>query len=653
MNGHSLIPAVYEQLLSHAVHEIKGGNKKNEKIIKYFAPFVLAGGGRFVRRVDSLDEAVDIVLLPIGFCVQGGVPLWKGGSISIDRRLRHGRLLGLPKANDGKELISQLRKNGYRPVRECRRWILFRRPQRWWELGEIRRKEESDITSIATAARLKKDWPLLVEICPRLLDSMDPSRTKAKVFAAFMEALWKLHRYDTAVAAFAEHHQALDKYNQSDCASHAFAVYCKSLLRLRRKDDVVAAVDAARRHYLKHPDVAASCQAALIEGDPLTAIAYGQHAIAHAERNKARYLGQLLYAAGRVQRNEADAVKGLAAGWRRVKSSADKDLPLAGYLDAATASADGDHALAMKHLNREFVRQGLAPVTLRDGAKAPSADVLTVSAVPPRTTDGPLVTVLMPAFNAEAHIDTAIASVLDQTHGHLELLVIDDCSVDSTLARALAWQKTDQRVRLISLERNAGVYAARNIGLRESRGEYATTHDADDWSHPQRIARQLEAIRESGAVAAISGWIRMSDAGTIQLRSNGCVLHEDLSSLLFSREVFETIGYFDTVRASGDSEYRTRIQYTFGSAGVTSLPRSCLAVGRFHDTSLTAAGPLAYDESGFNPIRGAYWRRFREWQIKRLDAGEIPYMEYPLKFRKFQVPPEIEVSLDEPGYRCW
>lgn len=83
------------------------------------------------------------------------------------------------------------------------------------------------------------------------------------------------------------------------------------------------------------------------------------------------------------------------------------------------------------------------------------------------------------------------------------------------------------------------------------------------------------------------------------------------------------------------------------------MTRSCLAVGRFHDSSLTAAGPLAYDASGFNPIRGEYSRRFREWQIDQLDAGVILNMEHPLKSRKFPVPQEIEVPLDAPGYQCW
>ncbi|WP_134681695.1 glycosyltransferase [Paracoccus ravus] len=106
--------------------------------------------------------------------------------------------------------------------------------------------------------------------------------------------------------------------------------------------------------------------------------------------------------------------------------------------------------------------------------------------------DPPLVSVIMPMFNRETVVGTAIASVLAQTYGRFELIVIDDGSSDGSVAavRAVA----DPRIRLIELDRNCGVTVARNAGLRQAQGEVIAYLDSDNAWDPRFLAAHVAAL---------------------------------------------------------------------------------------------------------------------------------------------------------------
>lgn len=111
---------------------------------------------------------------------------------------------------------------------------------------------------------------------------------------------------------------------------------------------------------------------------------------------------------------------------------------------------------------------------------------------------GTLVSVIMPCYNAAPWLGAALASILAQTHTELELLAVDDGSTDSTpdiLARAA---KRDPRLRVLRMQANAGIVAALNAGLDQARGAYIARMDADDLALPQRFARQLAFLEDSG-----------------------------------------------------------------------------------------------------------------------------------------------------------
>ena len=127
-------------------------------------------------------------------------------------------------------------------------------------------------------------------------------------------------------------------------------------------------------------------------------------------------------------------------------------------------------------------------------------------------TAGPSVTVILPAHNAARFVARAVGSVLAQTHGTFELIVVDDGSSDDTAARVRAF--ADERVRLVSLAANVGVSAARNLALREARASIVAFMDADDECAPDRLATQLSFLRGHPDVDVVgSAILAIDEAG--------------------------------------------------------------------------------------------------------------------------------------------
>jgi teichuronic acid biosynthesis glycosyltransferase TuaG len=105
----------------------------------------------------------------------------------------------------------------------------------------------------------------------------------------------------------------------------------------------------------------------------------------------------------------------------------------------------------------------------------------------------------MPSYNAASYISSTIESVLAQTYAEWELLIVDDCSKDSTRALVHRFEQQDRRIKLIPLEKNNGAPAApRNIGIRTAGGEWIAFLDADDIWHPRKLEIQLEIMRQEG-----------------------------------------------------------------------------------------------------------------------------------------------------------
>ena len=111
----------------------------------------------------------------------------------------------------------------------------------------------------------------------------------------------------------------------------------------------------------------------------------------------------------------------------------------------------------------------------------------------------PLVSVIMPAYNCEQTLEAAAASVFSQTVSGWELIIVDDASRDGTAALANNLCARDPRVRLVTNERNLGVAASRNRGIRLAKGDYLAFLDSDDRWQPKKLELQLARLEKTQA----------------------------------------------------------------------------------------------------------------------------------------------------------
>ena len=166
----------------------------------------------------------------------------------------------------------------------------------------------------------------------------------------------------------------------------------------------------------------------------------------------------------------------------------------------------------------------------------------------------PLVSVVMPLYNAEAYAERAIRSVMAQTMEDWELIVIDDGSSDASVSIAQALAAEDPRIRVEKNEKNMGVSRTRNRGIERSAGEYIALLDSDDVWYPEKLERQLARIAEEKADFCYSSYaIIGADGNKVkgdylvpETVSFEALLRENVfccSSMIGRAEIFKKIGF--------------------------------------------------------------------------------------------------------------
>lgn len=230
--------------------------------------------------------------------------------------------------------------------------------------------------------------------------------------------------------------------------------------------------------------------------------------------------------------------------------------------------------------NAPFVSEGLAPL-----APDPEADVLFDSlnamprpellAVPEGQEsdadaeqaarrrlleDAPLVTVILTTFNPEPdELRTSVRSILRQTWPHLELLVVDDHSPEMPDGLLEEFEALDDRISVIRMPVNGGTYLARNAGIRAARGTYVTGQDTDDWSHPQRLERQLLAFHGHEGSAGVMVMANRTDDRLVRTAVGFAPQRRCEVSLMLRTEDARNMGGYVPMRKGADSEFRERL----------------------------------------------------------------------------------------------
>jgi glycosyltransferase involved in cell wall biosynthesis len=261
------------------------------------------------------------------------------------------------------------------------------------------------------------------------------------------------------------------------------------------------------------------------------------------------------------------------------RSGYDPDLCLA-YANTyvpANNSQPGPEAdeQRLEWTNRVFVSAGFAPIQKADPQKSLTIDNVAAPTAEHQDNERfPKISVIVPAYNALDTIGAALKSILEQTWPNLEVIVVDDCSTDATYDLICQIAERDKRVIPVLHDQNQGVYAARNSGLLHATGDFITTHDSDDWSHPQKLGAQARALMsEPDIVATMSYFARVSKnlRFTREWRPIDRNIRYSSSSLMLTSEAMKTLGRWDCVRTSADTELIMRLSAIFGEEALLKV----------------------------------------------------------------------------------
>jgi glycosyltransferase involved in cell wall biosynthesis len=126
-------------------------------------------------------------------------------------------------------------------------------------------------------------------------------------------------------------------------------------------------------------------------------------------------------------------------------------------------------------------------------------------------TAAPAVSVLMPVYNGERYLATAIESILNQTFADFEFIIVDDGSTDGTAAILADYQQRDERIQVYRQE-NQGIVASLNRGLELAQGKYIARMDSDDVSLPERLAKQVDFLEAHPDIGVLGTWVKIMDS---------------------------------------------------------------------------------------------------------------------------------------------
>lgn len=246
--------------------------------------------------------------------------------------------------------------------------------------------------------------------------------------------------------------------------------------------------------------------------------------------------------------------------------------------------------------------------------------------------DRPIVSVIMPAYNMEKYLHQAIASVVAQTMTQWELIVIDDCSQDSTMAIAKAWAQKDARIRVLCNEVNSGVARTRNWGIELAAGSYIAFMDSDDIWRPEKLQKQLAKMDEENAQMSYCSYAIIDGSGknvkadylvpeqvTLldQIKENAI----QLSSLVIRSDVLK------------DVRFTTSFYHEDYILGLELLQKGCKAVGC---TEVLSEWRYIENSRSFNKMKAARnrWKIYRDFL--HLPLGKCLYVFAHYAFAGFR-----------------
>ena len=210
----------------------------------------------------------------------------------------------------------------------------------------------------------------------------------------------------------------------------------------------------------------------------------------------------------------------------------------------------------------------------------------------------PDISVIMSVYNGEAYLAEAIESVINQTFSNWELIIINDCSTDSTSEILAGFSDRDERIKVHTNEVNLKLPTSLNKAISVSEGKYIARMDADDICMPDRLEKQYKFMEENPDVALSScrfltvkngvyasggaGGRCDNDALSVMLLVANPILHP---GVIAKAEVMKKFNYDTTLTCTEDLELWTRM--VSENQKIQILPE-CLLIYRLHDKQITS-----------------------------------------------------------------
>ena len=154
----------------------------------------------------------------------------------------------------------------------------------------------------------------------------------------------------------------------------------------------------------------------------------------------------------------------------------------------------------------------------------------------------PFITIILPLYNGEAFIEKTLLSIGQQSFHHAELIVVDDGSTDNScdiihLISSTSSYPVLKNLKIVT-QKNGGVASARNLGIKEAKGKWIAFIDQDDLWLPEKLERQVDALRDSNAKWSYSSFVRFYSDGKEVLKQNGSTDRKETLRLLVSGKLF-------------------------------------------------------------------------------------------------------------------
>jgi glycosyltransferase involved in cell wall biosynthesis len=203
-----------------------------------------------------------------------------------------------------------------------------------------------------------------------------------------------------------------------------------------------------------------------------------------------------------------------------------------------------------------------------------------------------LISVILPVFDREKYIFSAIESILNQTYKNFELIIIDDASKDNTIS--IINEFTDSRIYLVKNDVNIGVAASTNIGIKKAKGQYIAKMDSDDIALPSKLEKQISFMEANKKVIVCGCNIEYfgAEKKIIKYKENHEAILANMlitnpfanPTVIIRKNIFNTFKYDESYRYGEDYEFWTRI----GWQGELYNLQEVLLLYRVHSKQLSS-----------------------------------------------------------------